>query len=185
MVIVGSGAGGASVALKLARAGLDVVVLERGPRYGRDAFLHDEIRIARRDFFVPGLEHDPHVVEADGAPPERTRDGWTAVCVGGGTVHMSGFFYRFHPEDFRVGSFLGPMAEARHVDWPLSYEALEPYYEEVERELGVSGPASLGPFAPARRSALPLPALAEHPLAALIDGAAQKLGARGEAGSWK
>ncbi len=176
VVVVGSGAGGAPVALTLARAGASVVVLERGPRYGREQFLHDEVRIARRSFFVPSVDTDPHVLVEDGGAPERTSDGWVASCVGGGTVHMSGFFYRFHPVDFRLRDLLGEVGGAEVANWPISYDELAPYYERVERELGVSGPTREGPFAPPRAADYPLPALQTHPVGALLDAAASRLG---------
>ena len=53
VVVVGSGAGGAPMALELARAGLKVVVLEKGPAYDKGNFTHDEIAISRRNFFMP------------------------------------------------------------------------------------------------------------------------------------
>lgn len=176
VVVIGSGAGGSPVAYRLAQAGVRVLLLERGPRYTRQQFVHDEVRIARRNFFVPGADTDPHVVVAKGREPERTNEGWISSCVGGGTVHMSGFFYRFHPVDFRMRSQLGNVPGAEVADWPITYEALAPYYDEVEALIGVSGPPTEGPFAPTRAKPYPLPQLATHPLAGWLDKAAQKLG---------
>ncbi|MEL6189166.1 MAG: NAD(P)-binding protein, partial [Myxococcota bacterium] len=59
VIVVGSGAGGAPVAHTLSRAGASVLVLEKGPRYVRSDFLHDEISSCRRDFFVPFPGDDP------------------------------------------------------------------------------------------------------------------------------
>jgi len=56
--------------------------------------------------------------------------------VGGGSVHWAGFAPRFHPSDFRVYSEDGVGA-----DWAITYQDLKPYYELLELEMPVSGPA--------------------------------------------
>jgi len=159
--VVGSGAGGGAAAWSLARAGLRVLVLERGPHYVAKDFFHDELAVCRRDFFVPDPSRDPHMVSREGGGAERSADGWIACCVGGGTVHMSGYFFRMHREDFR--------------GWPISFDDLEPFYEEVEREIGVSGAGVPGE---PRRKAHPLPPLLAHPAARLIEEACAKMGLR-------
>ncbi len=176
-VVVGSGAGGAPMALQLARAGLKVVVLEKGPAYDKGDFTHDEIAISRRNFFMPLPWDEPHLWRAgQSGKYSRTNHAWTANCVGGGTVHMSGFFYRLKPVDFRMKSMLGAPAGSTVVDWPIRYEDLLPYYEQVEEEIGVSGVVTPHPWAEPRRKPYPLPPLDEHPIAKEIDRAGKKIG---------
>ena len=176
VVVVGSGAGGAPVAHVLARAGAQVLVLDKGPRYGVQDFLHDEIAVCRRSFWVPPVEDDPHViVRADGRPVQSNA-GWIAQCVGGGTVHMSGFFFRMHPEDLRLVSTYGPLADSTAIDWPIDYEALAPFYDRVEREVGVSGDVSKNPFEPPRAGPFPYPPVVNHPFAREIDRRGEALG---------
>jgi choline dehydrogenase-like flavoprotein len=151
--IIGSGAGGGAAAWALARAGLRVLVLERGPHYRAKDFFHDELAVCRRDLFVPDPSRDPHVVVRKGRE-ERSAEGFIACCVGGGTVHMSGYFFRMQREDLR--------------SWPIRFEDLEPFYGEVEREIGVSGAGKLHP----------LPPLLSHPAAKLVEEACGKLGWR-------
>jgi len=139
--VVGSGAGGGALAWKLARAGLRVLVLERGPHYRARDFFHDELAVCRRDYFVPNPARDPHLIARGNGAFERSADAWIACCVGGGTVHMSGYF-------FRMKSLAG---------WPVTLDALAPFYDEVEREIGVS-------------------TLLSHPSAAWIEAGARKLG---------
>jgi choline dehydrogenase-like flavoprotein len=175
-VVVGSGAGGAPMALRLSEAGWRVLVLEKGPRYQRADYGHDEVlHDTRPDFFVPAVADEPHVlVDAAGErKPRRTTLGWLACCVGGGTVRMGSSFYRFHPTDFRLRSSLGAMEEV--VDWPYSYADLEPYYCQAEWEIGVAG-AGARHGEGFRSRPLPMPPLRAHPLTGRFDEACHRLG---------
>ena len=163
--VVGSGAGGAPMALQLGRAGFKVVVLEKGAHYQAKDFVHDEILNSRRNFFMPLPWDEPHLLRAGTrAPFARTNEAWTANCVGGGTVHMSGYFYRLKPVDFRLLSELGAVKGSTLADWPITYAELAPFYDLAEEELGVSGNAVPHPFLEPRKGNYPLPPLEEHPI---------------------
>lgn len=174
--IIGSGAGGAPLALELGKAGFKVVLLEKGAWYQQGDFVHDEIMNSRRNFFMPLPWDEPHLWRKEGQPYSRSNEAWTANCVGGGTVHMSGYFYRLKPVDFRMKSELGAVKGANVVDWPITYKELAPYYDKAEAELGVSGNAVPHPFLEPRSGNYPLPPLTEHPVAGAIDKAAKSLG---------
>jgi choline dehydrogenase-like flavoprotein len=175
-VVIGSGAGGAPVALTLARAGARVVMLDKGPYYALRDFVHDEVAICLRDFWAPYPTEDPNtLVKGDETRARRTREGWTGVCVGGATVHMSGFTYRFKESDLKLATLTGGLADADLADWPISMEELTPYYDLVEVKMGVSGRAGANPFDHPRRP-YPLPPLKPHPAAQLVDEAARGLG---------
>ncbi|MEM1206678.1 MAG: GMC family oxidoreductase [Acidobacteriota bacterium] len=173
VLIIGSGAGGGPLALTLSRAGAEVLVLERGPRHGRDAYSHRQ-GLQPGDF-VPSVATDPHTVITR-RPPRSVRHplGWIATCVGGGTEHMGGYFYRFHPDDFRMRSRFGAALEL--ADWPISYDDLEPYYALAEWEVGVSGLAEVHPFEVPRSRPYPMPPLRSHPVAASVRAAIQRRG---------
>ena len=177
VVIIGSGAGGGPMALQLARAGIKVVVLEKGRHYQPEDFFHDEILNSRRNFFMPLPWDEPHLFRKGAASKyTRSNEAWTANCVGGGTVHMSGYFYRLKPVDFRLRSELGEVPGANLADWPIRYEDLSPWYDAAERELGVSGLAVPHPFAEPRQAPYPLKPLDVHPIANEIDAACKGLG---------
>jgi choline dehydrogenase-like flavoprotein len=91
--------------------------------------------------------------------------------VGGGTVHMSGFFFRMREDDFRLRSRFGEVPGARVADWPFALADLEPHYDEVERVIGVSGDH----VAEGRKTAYPLGPLVTHPSGAIVDAACAKL----------
>ncbi len=173
-VIVGSGAGGGAVAWRLAAAGWRVHVLEKGPRFSREDYRHGAGGL-RPGQFIPSLDVDPHTVVTERTTtPVRTNLGWIATCVGGGTVHMGGYFYRFHPDDFRMRSRFGESLSL--ADWPYGYEELEPYYATAERMMGVSGLAGADPFAGPRSTAYPMPPLDAHPFARAVEEACRRRG---------
>jgi len=176
-LVIGSGAGGAAAALALALRGVDVIVVEKGHFYTLADFSRDELKVCRRNFFVPFVSDEPNLMrhQADG-DFHKTNDGWTACCVGGGTVHMSGYFYRMHEQDYRLRSVLGAVAGGEVQDWPIGPRDLEPFYDRAEVLLGVSGRSDGNPFDLPRLRDYPLPALLEHPIAHHLDATAGKLG---------
>ncbi|NGQ96023.1 GMC family oxidoreductase [Brevibacillus sp. SYP-B805] len=134
--IVGAGAAGGVLAYELAKAGLAVVVIEAGPFWNPQTdFASDELSTRRLAW------QDTRLV--DGAHPLKLGYNNSGRGVGGGTVHFTGVFLRFHESDFMTKSMDG-VGE----DWPIRYEDLEPYYDKIEREIAVSGPDHFpwGPF---------------------------------------
>jgi choline dehydrogenase-like flavoprotein len=96
--------------------------------------------------------------------------------VGGGTVHFTGNYWRFHEIDFIERSKRGTVAGAALADWPITYADLEPHYTKVELEVGVSGQAGVSPFDPPRSKPYPLPPLPIKSTGALLERGARKLG---------
>ena len=127
LCIVGCGAGGATLAQRLARRGWRIVVLEAGPFWDPDEdWVSDEA--GAHDLYWT----EPRVIGGDD-PVELGKNN-CGRGVGGSMVHYAGFTPRFHPSDFEVRSRDGVGA-----DWPISYEDLRTHYERLERELPVAG----------------------------------------------
>lgn len=126
--IVGAGAAGGVMAYELAKAGLKVVVIEAGPFWNPQTdFASDELATRHLAWEATRI--------VDGANPLRLGHNNSGRGVGGGTVHFTGVFLRFHESDFKTRSMDG-VGE----DWPIAYDDLAPYYDKIEREIAVSGP---------------------------------------------
>lgn len=179
VIVIGSGAGGSAVAWTLSRAGFDVLVLEKGPRFERADYAHDELDWRGRGPFLPPMQEDPHVLldhSVTPAVPRLTMDGWTACCVGGGTSHMGATLQRLHPHDFHLRERLGAFGDL--VDWPYTYDDLEPYYAQAEWLLGVSGDSAGLPDEMFRSRPFPMPPLRSHSLGGHFDRMCEERGLR-------
>ena len=183
--IIGSGAGAGPVAYTLAQAGFSVVILEKGKWLSEKDYFKDERSCCLRNSYTPDQRDEPHVVEQeddDGQWHSQNtyRSGWNfwnGNVVGGSSNFMSGFFHRLKPVDFKLRSSFGAIEGANVVDWPISYDELEPYYTKVEHIVGVSGKAIKHPHAEPRSTKdFPYPPTAEHPVSAMIDKASNELG---------
>ena len=82
-----------------------------------------------------------------------------ARLVGGSSVHFTANFWRFHPSDFNEGTKWGPIPGADLVDWPITYDDLEPYYDRVEDARAILGP----PKEPSEEPAEPAEPAEEKP----------------------
>jgi len=183
--VIGSGAGAGPIIYELSKAGFKVIVLEKGPWFRTSDFSKDEMVATRRSVYTPNLKDEPQVIEDlndDGEWEARStfdtgRDFWNGNCVGGSTNFMSGYFSRLKPVDFKLLSTYGEIEGANIADWPITYEELEPYYEKVERLVGVSGKVMPHKFLEPRSTPdFPYPPLQENIVSSWIDKAAAKLG---------
>ena len=176
-VVIGSGAAGGILAKELSSNGFRVVVLEQGPYLTEKDFSHDEIKVLNHDLLTnhPGLQPNTfRKTPADKAKPQRALV--YGRVVGGTSVHFTANFWRFHEIDFIERSKSGPVAGSTLADWPITYADLEPYYSQVEWEIGVSGQANSSPFDPPRSKPYPMPPLPVKSSGVIFERAARKLG---------
>lgn len=146
VAIVGAGAAGSYIARRLAEAGRDVVVVEAGPGWKKSDLVSNQIWARRLRW---SAEH----VEVAGAHPFafNFNAGWG---LGGAALHHYGTWPRLHVEDFEMASRYG-----RGLDWPIRYDDLAPWYDALQREVGISGDADAEVWRPPG-APYPLPPLA-------------------------
>jgi len=143
----------------LAKSGFRVAALDEGPRFDPFVdFRNDELYAA--DLF------GSVDMEITGSDPVGIG---MVKAVGGGTNHYSAVYPRFHRSDFKVKS-----RDGVGDDWPMDYETIEPYYDEVENFLGVSG-LNENPF-DEKRGPFPNPPHRYNGSSRVIERGARKLG---------
>jgi choline dehydrogenase-like flavoprotein len=130
LIVVGSGAGGATLAYACARAGKSVLVLERGRKFTPEKLAHDE-----KATLIDKQPYDDRDVEVNGAGKRL----YTGGCLGGGTSLYGAAFLRPSADDFHPGKHYGDRIPHAIWDWPISYNELAPYYAEAEIIYGVAG----------------------------------------------
>jgi choline dehydrogenase-like flavoprotein len=185
VVVVGSGAGGGVVAKELAEAGLSVVVFERGKAYSMADFDHSEMesQYSLPPAYGPAVFPNPRTFRYNDRETARLVYagldgvyGKTAAAVGGATLAYGAAAWRYKKEDFRMKSTYGVLPGTSLEDWPISYDDLEPYYEQAEYEIGVSGLGGADPFAEPRKKPFPVPPLPINPQGEIIRDAGLRLG---------
>lgn len=161
-VVVGTGAGGGPLLARLAQAGLKVVALEAGRHWSpqRD-FATDEAAQSKLFWRDERL--------SAGADPVAFGNNNSGIGVGGSTLHYTAYVPRAQADDLRLHRDFGV-----GTDWPLSLDDLTPYYAEVERVLGVSGPSDY----PWGERTYPLPPLPLNGAAQLMERGCAELGIR-------
>jgi len=186
--IVGVGGMGGILAKELASAGLKVVGLERGPAPKKQDYApRDSIRFLVRTDQLEWVRHEPTTTRKKKGQATQLQYRTSPLNVlGGALLHWTGQVSRYMPGDFKLhtNEILSGNAERAGadlsgydiIDWPLSYDDLEPYYERFEWEFGISGQAGMNPFAGPRRRGYPLPPLRHSARMELFTEACKRLG---------
>jgi choline dehydrogenase-like flavoprotein len=176
-LVIGAGSAGGVMAKELSTAGFNVVVLEQGPYLREMDYSHDEIKYSVQ----PGLTNDPKLQpityrKNENEPVKLMKAIEYGRQVGGGSVHFTANYWRFHESDFHERSLFGDIPGTAFADWPISYADLEPYYTKAEYDIGVSGVAGANPFEAPRSKPYPLPPLPVKSSGVLFERATKKLG---------
>jgi choline dehydrogenase-like flavoprotein len=156
IIIIGSGAGGGTIAHALAGSSARTLVLERGDFIPQESENWDPGAVWKQlRYRVDETWRDRHGQEFR---------PYTHYCVGGNTKFWGSVLYRLRREDFQ---------EVEHGDgvspaWPIDYETLEPYYDRAERLYHVRGRPGLDPTEPPRRCPYPYDAVPHAPAMAVL-----------------
>ena len=151
VIIIGTGAGGGTLAHRLAPSGKRILLLERGGYLPREPENWDSEEVFRRERYVTAERwYDKHGVAF--RPHAQ-------YFVGGNTKVYGAILFRFRERDFGEVRHYGGLSPA----WPISYSDLEPYYTQAEQLYLVHGAAGEDPTEPHRSSPFPYPAVSHEP----------------------
>jgi choline dehydrogenase-like flavoprotein len=151
VIIVGTGAGGGTLAYRLAPSGKRILLLERGGRVPRE-----------KDNWSPravNVETKYHPREAWHTPDGHALHPHTNYYVGGNTKFYGAALFRLRERDFGEIRHHGGVSPA----WPITYADLEPYYAEAERLYQVHGERGADPSEPPSSGPYPFPAVSHEP----------------------
>jgi choline dehydrogenase-like flavoprotein len=135
VVVIGSGAGGGTLANELCQKGVKVVLLEAGKRESPETFQNNEWgSFGQISWLDKRTTSGSWRVAKDfaGLP------AWICKTVGGSTVHWAGASLRLQDHEFKAKTTYGDIAGANLLDWPLTLQDLEPYYAKAEDKVGVT-----------------------------------------------
>jgi choline dehydrogenase-like flavoprotein len=151
VIIIGTGAGGGTLAHKLAPSGKRILLLERGGYLRREPENWDSEQVFIKDRYLS----DELWYDKDGQPFKPHQQ----YFVGGNTKFYGAILFRLRERDFDEVRHYGGVSPA----WPLSYRDLEPYYAQAERLYLVHGEAGEDPTEPTRSGPFPYPAVSHEP----------------------
>ena len=135
VVIIGSGAGGGTLANELAQKGIDVIVLEAGKLHTQGDFTTDEWgSFSMLSWLDKRTTSGSWRIATDfpGLP------AWICKTVGGTTTHWAGASLRFQPHEFKAKTHYGAIKDANLLDWPVTSEEMAPWYDRAEKKMGVT-----------------------------------------------
>lgn len=140
VVVIGSGAGGGTLAHELARRGIEVTVIEAGRRFDLEDFLADP-EAGPGSAWETFNWRDRRLMtgSASVVADYATLPTYTLKAVGGTTVHWAAQAYRFREHEWSPLTHWGPVEGVNLIDWPFPLAEMDPYYDAAERRMGVTG----------------------------------------------
>lgn len=136
VVIIGSGAGGGTLANELAQKGVNVVCLEAGARYEIQDFVNNEW-----ESFAQLAWKDPRTTSGSWrvAHDFPNLPAWIVKAVGGTTTHWAGASLRFQDHEWKARQTYGDIDGAALLDWPIDGAEMAPWYAKAETKMGTTG----------------------------------------------
>jgi len=164
VIIIGSGAGGGTLAYKLAPSGKSILILERGEFLTREKENWDS-----REVFVKGRYNNAeNWLDATGKEFQPGQH----YFVGGNTKFYGAVLLRMRREDFGELQHHGGISPA----WPLGYDDFEPYYTQAEQLYQVHGERGIDPTEPSASGPLPFPPISNEPRIEELAGDLRRIG---------
>ncbi len=133
VVIIGSGAGGGTLAHELTTKGVKCVVLEAGPHLTQDHYENDEWRAFGQMAWLDMRTTSGSWRVAKNFP---NLPAWIVKAVGGSTTHWSGATPRFMDHEWKTRTTYGGLDGANLLDWPIDSAELAPWYDKAEIAMG-------------------------------------------------
>ena len=135
VVIIGSGAGGGTLANELCQKGIKVVLFEAGARQSTETFIQDEWKSFQQLAWLDNRTTSGSFRLVRDFPNLPT---WICKTVGGTTTPWAGASLRLQAHEFKPRTHYGDLKDANLLDWPITLQELEPYYTRAEDKLGVT-----------------------------------------------
>src|SRR5690625_3135346 len=189
VVVVGTGWSGGIVSAELAKAGYQVVALERGEEKSTQDYIgvKDELRFTNRFEMMQDLSHETvtsrNTMDETALPVRTKQELMVGTDLGGGSVHWSGAVYRYLPYDFEIYSKTVEKYGKDKIpdgmtiqDWGITYDEMDKYYDQFEKTAGISGEQDPNPNSPKHSNDYPNPPTKETPNIRLFKEAAKNLG---------
>ncbi|BBD62712.1 glucose-methanol-choline oxidoreductase (plasmid) [Nostoc sp. HK-01] len=159
VIIIGTGAGGGTLAYKLAASGKKILILERGQFLDKNKRNWDSKEVMRKEIYRNAetwydKNHQPINPNAH-------------YYVGGNTKFYGGALFRFREQDFEKVIHQDGISP----EWPLKYQDFSPYYDQAEKLYEVHGKRSLDPTEPPTNTEYPFSAISHEPYIQAISDA--------------
>ena len=136
VVVIGSGAGGGTLANELAQKGVKVVCLEAGSRLKLEDLKNDAGEMFGK---LSWLDTRIGTGQLPAGLP-----AWICKTVGGTTVHWAGASIRFQEHEWKAATTYGKIAGANLLDWPTNHSEMVDYYSKAEKKMGTVGTQASG-----------------------------------------
>lgn len=151
VIIIGTGAGGGTLAHRLALSNKRILILERGTFLPQEKANWDTVQVVQRDRY--------HTAETWYDKNNRAFQPGTGYWVGGNTKVYGGVLFRWRERDFNQVVHQGGISPA----WELNYQDFEPYYTQAEKLYQVHGQTGEDPTEPLGQENYPFPAVSHEP----------------------